>query len=82
MFVIANIQSFTSQIFGVFGRLGETSIFSPLGFDVQTKFWSQNPNNQVLLSQSFKTLSESEKSDTSSSNVNSVHRFFKRTLFN
>ena len=36
IFVIANIQSFTSQIFGVVGRLGENlDLFSPLGFDVQ-----------------------------------------------
>ena len=35
IFVIANIQNFTSQIFGVVGPLGENSIFfSSLGFDV------------------------------------------------
>ena len=33
----ANILSFTSQIFGVVGPLGENlDFFSPLGFDVQT----------------------------------------------
>ena len=37
IFVIANIHSFTFQIFGVVGPLGENlDIFSPLGFDVQT----------------------------------------------
>ena len=37
MFVIANIQIFTSQIFGVVGYLGGNfAFFSPLGFDVQT----------------------------------------------
>ena len=37
IFVIANIQSFTSQIFGVIGPLGENlDFFSPLGIDVQT----------------------------------------------
>ena len=37
MFVIAYIQSFTSQIFGVVSPLGENlDFFSPLGFDVQT----------------------------------------------
>ena len=37
IFVIANIQSFTSQIFGIVGPLGEKNLtfFSPLGFDVQ-----------------------------------------------
>ena len=34
---MANIQSFTCQIFGVVGPLGENlNLFSPLGFDVQT----------------------------------------------
>ena len=37
IFVIANIQSFTSQIFGVVGPLAENvDFFSPLGLDVQT----------------------------------------------
>ena len=37
MFVIANIQSFISQILGVVGTLGENlDLFSLLGFDVQT----------------------------------------------
>ena len=37
MFVIATIQSLTSQIFGVVGPLGEDlNCFSPLRFDVQT----------------------------------------------
>ena len=37
MLVIANIQSFASQIFGVVGPLEENlDFFSPLGFDVQT----------------------------------------------
>ena len=37
MFVIANIQSFTSQILGVVGTLRENlHLFSLLGFDVQT----------------------------------------------
>ena len=36
IFPIANIQSFTSQIFGVVRSLGENlRFFSPLGFDVQ-----------------------------------------------
>ena len=39
IFVIANIQSFTSQIFGVVCHLGENLDFlSPLGFDVQINF--------------------------------------------
>ena len=34
---MANIQSFTSQSFGVVGPLGENlNLFSALGFDVQT----------------------------------------------
>ena len=38
IFVIANIQSFISRIFGVVGPLGESlDVFGPLGFDVQTK---------------------------------------------
>ena len=37
IFVIAIIQSFTSQIFGVVGPLGENlDFFGPLEFDVQT----------------------------------------------
>ena len=37
MFVISNIQSFTSQIFGFEGSLGENlNFFSSLGFDVKT----------------------------------------------
>ena len=37
IFVIANIQSFKSQMFGVLGPLGENlDFFGPLGFDVQT----------------------------------------------
>ena len=37
IFVISYIQSFTSQIFGVVGSLGENlDFFSPLGFDAQT----------------------------------------------
>ena len=37
IFVIANIQSFTSQIFGVVGPLGENlDFFNPLEFDVKT----------------------------------------------
>ena len=37
IFVIANIQSFTSQNFGVVGPLGENlDLSNPLGFDVQT----------------------------------------------
>ena len=37
IFVITNIQSFTSQAFGVIGPLGENlDVFSLLGFDVQT----------------------------------------------
>ena len=37
IFVIATIQSFTSQILGVVGILGENlDLFSLLGFDVQT----------------------------------------------
>ena len=36
IFVVANIQSFTPQIFGVVGPLGENfDFFSPLRFDVQ-----------------------------------------------
>ena len=37
IFVVVNIQSYTSQIFGVIGLLGENlDFFSPLEFDVQT----------------------------------------------
>ena len=37
IFVIASIQSFTSQIFGVVGPLGENvDFFGSLGFDFQT----------------------------------------------
>ena len=43
IFVIANIQSFTSQIFGVVGPLGENlDLFKPLGIEVQT-----NPDHKT-----------------------------------
>ena len=46
MFVIANIQSFTSQIFGVVGPLGgNLDFFSPLGFDVQTDSDQNTPKS-------------------------------------
>ena len=54
---------FTSQIFGVVGHLGENlHLFSPLGFDVQQLLITKPQKSQPLLSQSFKTLSEWEKS--------------------
>ena len=44
IFVIANIQSFISQIFGVVGPLGENlDLFSPLGFDVETNSDHKTP---------------------------------------
>ena len=53
------MQSFTSQIFGVVGPLGETlDFFSPLGFDIQTNSDHKTQKNQAVLSQSFKTLSQ------------------------
>ena len=52
IFVIANIQSFTSQIFGV----EKTSIFSPLGLDVQINSDHKTQKNQAVLSESFKRL--------------------------
>ena len=59
IFVIATIQSFTSQVFGVVGPLRENlDLLSPLGFDLQTDSDNKNPKNQALLSQSFKTLSK------------------------
>ena len=65
-YLIANIQSFTSQILGVVGILGENLyLFSLLGFDVQTKFWSQSPKNKL-----FTRLSEWGKSDAWSINGN------------
>ena len=43
-FVIANIQSFTSQIFGVVGPLKENlDNFSPLRFDVETNSDHKTP---------------------------------------
>ena len=49
-FVNVNIQSFTSQIVGVVGPLGENlDFFSPLGFDVQTNSDQKTQKNQALL---------------------------------
>ena len=54
MFLIANIQSFTSQIFGVVGPLAENlDFFSPLGFDVQT---NSNYKTQKIKLYSVRTL--------------------------
>ena len=40
--LIANIQSFTSQIFGDVGPLGENlDFFSPMGFHFQTNCYSK-----------------------------------------
>ena len=55
IFVITNVQIFTSQIFGVIGPLGENfDFFSPLKFDVQTNSDHKTQKNQALLSQIFK----------------------------
>ena len=60
----------TQQLFGVAGPLGENlDSFSPLGYDIQTA--SDHKTQKIkLLSQSLKTLSEREKSDTWPSNDN------------
>ena len=59
VFVIASIQGFTSQIFGVVRPLGENlDFFSPLGFYAETISDNKTPKNQALLNQSFKTLSD------------------------
>ena len=69
MFVIGNIQSFTSQIFGVVNLTSK-------------KFWSRNPQNQSLLSQSFETLSEWQKFDIwlTATISNLVRKFLKHIL--
>ena len=55
IFVIANIQSFTSLIFGVVGPSGENlDFFTPLGFDVQTN----SDHKPKKSSSTLKTLSE------------------------
>ena len=47
---MANIQTFTSQSFGVVGPLAESLDFSsPLGFDVQTNSNHKTQKNQALL---------------------------------
>ena len=44
MIVISNIQSFTSQIFGVVSPLGENlDFFGPLGFDTQRNSDHETP---------------------------------------
>ena len=44
VFVIGNIQSFISQIFGVVRPLGENKeFFSPLGFDIRRNFYHKTP---------------------------------------
>ena len=59
IFVIGNIQSFESQIFGFVCPLGENQdFFSPLGSDIQRKSDNETPKHQALLNQSIKTLSE------------------------
>ena len=59
MFMIANIQSFTSQIFGVVGPLEENLDFL-VSWDLTFKqiLITKPTKNQALLCQSFKTLSE------------------------
>ena len=58
-FVIANIQSFTSQIFGVVGLLGENlDYLDRRDLTFKQILITKLKNNQALLSQSFKTLSE------------------------
>ena len=55
MFVTANMQSYTTQIFRVIGVLGENfDFFSPLEFDVQTNSDHKTQKNQALLSRALK----------------------------
>ena len=54
MFVIANIQSFTSQIFRVVGPLGENLDFLVHWDLTLKKKLIKTPKPQALLSQSFK----------------------------
>ena len=69
IFVIGNMQNFTSQIFGVVGHLAENLDFiSPLEFDVQQILITKPENSSST--QGFKMLSESGKSDTWSSSGN------------
>ena len=58
IFVIASIQSFTFQIFGVVGPLRENLDFL-VRWDLTFKqILNTNKKNQALLSQNFETLSE------------------------
>ena len=59
IFVIDNIQSFTSQMFGVVRPLRENlDIFTPLRFDIQTDSDQKTKKIKALLNQSFKMLLE------------------------
>ena len=55
IFVIGNIQSFTSQIFGVVSLLGENlDFFSPLRFDTQKNSDYETPKIKLYLVRAFK----------------------------
>ena len=65
------MQSFTSQILGVVGTLGENlDFFSLLGFDIQTNSDHNAPKIKLCSVRALKRLSEWEKSDAWSSNGN------------
>ena len=55
--VIANIQSSTSQIFGIVGPSGENlDFFSPLGFDFQTNSDHETPKKSSSTLEMHMTL--------------------------
>ena len=66
IFVIGNIQSFTSQIIGVISPLAENlDFFSPLEFDIQRNSEHETPKIKLHSVRALK-----RKSDTWSSNSN------------